>query len=235
MKRMATATCFAPVRRWMRLPSRRSSRAPRRESTADLCRHRNVIVQIAVATLSATLFLTATARASLEPVVVEEQASETRPIEIVSGVTYRAGSRLAIPGTGWSFMVPEHWQSSRPDDVDMPFLTPEEGKDLGMLFPLTGATRESVREQLSQPLSLLHGISFIPAGSQVENETSIAQSYQGEDMAGRALAVLGPGDAAVIYFLMGPPHDAALFQSVLEQLGQSTHFGEQGAGRGPDL
>lgn len=104
-----------------------------------------------------------------------------------------------------------------------------------MLFPLTGTTRESVREQMSEPLSLLHGISFVPAGSQIENETSIAQSYQGEDMAGRALAVLGPGAVAVIYFLMGPPHDAALFPSVLEQLGESTHFGVPGAERGPGL
>lgn len=104
-----------------------------------------------------------------------------------------------------------------------------------MLFPLTAVTRESVREQLSEPLSLLHGISFIPAGSQIENETSIAQSYQGEDMAGRALAVLGPGDVAVIYFLMGPHLDAALFQSVLEQLGQSTRFDVVGFERSPGL
>ena len=235
MKPMATATCFAPVRRWMLFPNRCSSCALGPGPAAGLRRHWYAIVQVAATTLSLTLLFTAPTRASSELVAMEEPASETRPIEIVSGVTYRAGARLTIPGTGWSFVVPEHWQSSRPDDADMPFLTPEEGKDLGMLFPLTGATRESIREQLSQPLSLLHGISFIPAGSQIENETSIAQSYQGEDMVGRALAVLGPGEAAVIYFLMGPPHDAALFQSVLEQLGQSTHFGEPGAERGPGL
>lgn len=232
---MATATSFAPVRQSTLFPSRRSGRAWRHECAVGPCRRRNAIVQIAVAILSLTLLLTAPARASLEPVAVEERASETRPIEIVAGVVYRAGTRLTIPGTEWSFVVPEHWQSSRPNDADMPFLTPEEGKDLGMLFPLTGVTRELVREQLSEPLSLLHGISFVPAGSQIENETSIAQSYQAEDMAGRALAVLGPGDAAVIYFLMGPPLDAALFQSVLEQLGQSTHFDEAGAKRSPGL
>jgi len=164
-----------------------------------------------------------------------EQASDSRSTQIVSGVTYRAGTRLTIPGTRWSFVVPDHWQSSRPDDAEMPFLTPEDGQDLGMLFPLTEVTRESVREQLSQPLSLLHGVSFIPAGSQTENETSIAQSYQGEGMAGRALAVLGPGNVVVIYFLMGPPQDAATFESVLEQLRQSTHFGEPGDEHGVGL
>ncbi|MBS0169214.1 MAG: hypothetical protein JSR62_02570 [Nitrospira sp.] len=219
---MATATSFALARRWMLLPSRRSDHVPRWEPGAGLCQQGYVIVQMAVAILSLSLLVTAPARAS-ESAGVEERTSETPSVEIVSGVTYRAGTRLTIPGTQWSFVVPEHWQSNRPDDADMPFLTPEDGQDLGMLFPLTEVTRESVRDQLSQPLSLLHGVSFVPAGAQTENESTIAQSYQGEDMAGRALAVLGPGDVAVIYFFMGP-HDAALFQSVLEQLGQSTRF-----------
>lgn len=232
---MATATSFAPVPQSTLLPSWRSSRVWRHERAVGPCRHWSLLVQIAVATILLTLLPTAPARAASEPVSGEERVSETRPIEIVPSVVYPGGTRLTIPGTEWSFVVPEQWQSSRPHDADMPFLIPERGKDLGMLFPLTAVTRESVREQLSEPLSLLHGISFIPAGSQIENETSIAQSYQGEDMAGRALAVLGPGDVAVIYFLMGPPLDAALFQSVLEQLGQSTRFDVVGFERSPGL
>lgn len=232
---MATATSFAPVPQSTLLPSWRSSRGWRHERAVGPCRHWSLLVQIAVATILLTLLPTAPARAASEPVSGEERVSETRPIEIVPSVVYPGGTRLTIPGTEWSFVVPEQWQSSRPHDADMPFLIPERGKDLGMLFPLTAVTRESVREQLSEPLSLLHGISFIPAGSQIENETSIAQSYQGEDMAGRALAVLGPGDVAVIYFLMGPPLDAALFQSVLEQLGQSTRFDVVGFERSPGL
>jgi hypothetical protein len=112
----------------------------------------------------------------------------------------------------------------------MPFLIPEEGKELGMMFPLTGVTRDGLREQLREPLSLLHGLSFIPAGSQAETEAWIAQSYEGEDLAGRALAVMGAGDTAVIYFLMGPPQELPVFHSVLEQLGQSTRFSEAGSG-----
>jgi len=84
-------------------------------------------------------------------------------------------------------------------------------------------------------LSLLHGLSFIPSGSQVETEAWIAQSFVGEEMAGRALAVMGAGNTAVIYFLMGPPQQMSVFQSVLEQLGQSTRFGESGSGRDAGL
>ena len=223
---MATATSFAPVRRWM--PSR--SRASGGGAWLTVV-GRPVVRQIAVGCLLLDIFFALPIQASMESVAVADTQSEDRPLDVVSGITYRAGARLRIPGTGWSFVVPEGWQSNRPDDAEMPFLTPEEGKDLGMMFPLTEVTRETLREQLREPLSLLHGLSFIPSGSQVETEAWIAQSFVGEEMAGRALAVMGAGNTAVIYFLMGPPQQMSVLQSVLEQLGQSTRFGESGSGR----
>jgi hypothetical protein len=170
-------------------------------------------------------------QASTESAAVAETHAEDPPLDIVSGITYRAGTRLRIPGTDWSFVVPDGWRGNRPDDAEMPFLMPEEGNALGMMFPLTGVTQDALREQLREPLSLLHGLSFVPAGSQVETDAWIAQSYEGEEMAGRALAVRGADNAAVIYFLMGPPQEMAVFHSVLEQLGQSTRFGGSGSGR----
>ena len=196
---------------------------------------RPLVRQIAMGCLLLDMFFALPIHASMESVAVADVQSEDRPLDVVSGITYRAGTRLRIPGTGWSFVVPEGWQSNRPDDAEMPFLTPEEGKDLGMMFPLTEVTRETLREQLREPLSLLHGLSFIPSGSQVETEAWIAQSFVGEEMAGRALAVMGAGNTAVIYFLMGPPQQMSVFQSVLEQLGQSTRFGESGSGRDAGL
>ena len=227
---MATATSFAPVRRWM--PSR--SRASGCGAWLTVV-SRSVVRQIATGCLLLDMFFALPIHASMESVAVADTQSEDRPLDVVSGITYRAGTRLRIPGTGWSFVVPEGWQSNRPDDAEMPFLTPEEGKDLGMMFPLTEVTRETLREQLREPLSLLHGLSFIPSGSQVETEAWIAQSFVGEEMAGRALAVMGAGNTAVIYFLMGPPQQMSVFQSVVEQLGQSTRFGEAGSGRDAGL
>ena len=230
MKPMATATSFAPVRRWMPSRSRASSLGAWLTVVS-----RPLVRQIAMGCLLLDMFFALPIHASMETVAVADVQSEDRPLDVVSGITYRAGTRLRIPGTGWSFVVPEGWQSNRPDDAEMPFLTPEEGKDLGMMFPLTEVTRETLREQLREPLSLLHGLSFIPSGSQVETEAWIAQSFVGEEMAGRALAVMGAGNTAVIYFLMGPPQQMSVFQSVLEQLGQSTRFGESGSGRDAGL
>ena len=224
MKPMATATCFVPVRRWMLRSDRSVGGDFPCESSAGRLLLRSRVFGIAAGGLLLILLTSLSVGAYSASLEVGEIQADTRSVEVVSGVTYGAGTRLRIPGTTWSFVVPDRWQSNRPGDAEMPFLIPEEGKELGMIFPLTDVTRESIREQLSEPLSLLHGLSFIPAGSETETETSIARSYEGEDMAGRALAFLGPGNTAVIYFLMGPVEDASSFQAVLERLGNSTRF-----------
>jgi hypothetical protein len=186
----------------------------------------SVILPTALFCLLFTPMPSASLGATSEPVAADDGRQDGRPLDVDPGITYRGGTRLRIPGTDWSFVVPDRWQSNRPEDSAMPFLMAEEGKGLGMIFPLVDVDRETVRDHLSQPLSLLHGLSFIPAGSEVETETSIARSYQGDAMAGRALAVLGPGNVCVLYFVMGPPEEVPGFEAVLERLAQSTRFAD---------
>ncbi len=224
MKPMATATSFAPVLRWILRPNRFVGGGSSTERATYLLPQRHAGFSVAAGCLLVPLLCSPLAWADVESGAVAETQQSSPILDVDPSVTYRAGARLRIPGTDWSFVVPAGWQSTRPEDSEMPFLIAEEGKGLGMMFPLTDVTRETVRDHLSQPLSLLHGLSFIPAGSEVETDLSIARSYQGEDLAGHALAVLGPGNTSVIYFLMGPPDEASGYQSVLEGLGQSTRL-----------
>lgn len=194
-----------------------------------------LVLPIAVFSLLLTSMSSTTVWAGSELAAAADIQQEDRPLEVESGVIYRAGTRLRIPGTAWSFVVPDRWQSNRPEDSEMPFLMAEAGKGLGMIFPLADVTREAVRDHLSQPLSLLHGLSFIPAGTEVETETSIARSYQSEDIVGRALAALGPENICVIYFVVGPQEEASGFEAVLERLGESTRFADPIPGHGIGL
>ena len=235
MKPMATATCFALVRRWMPLPNG--------VGCDDLAvKPATVCLPLRGLACFMLLFcgipfsaLLRSAWASPESAAGVNHQQETSPRDVDPGMTYREGIRLRIPATDWSFVVPERWQSSRPEDSEMPFLMAQEGKGLGMIFPVADVTREAVRDQLSQPLSLLHGLSFIPTGSVVETDTSIARSYQDEDMIGRALAAFGPENGCVIYFLIGPPEEASGFKTVLEELRASTRFGDLMPGHGTGL
>ena len=231
---MATATSFAPVLRWILLPNR-SADSGSSNGTATCRLLPEAVRQVAAGCLLLALLFSLPAWAELESSVAVEAQPDASPLDVDSGVTHRAGARLRIPGTDWSFLVPAGWFSTRPEDSDLPFLMAEEGRGLGMMFPLTDVTRDIVRDHLSQPLSLLHGLSFIPAGSEVETDLSIARSYQGEELAGCALAVFGPGNTSVIYFLMGPPDEVSGYQSVLERLGQSTRFSSPVSGRDAGL
>lgn len=232
---MATATSFAPARRWTLLPEVRL-RGGSSDGTAGFrSSHRCVVILMSICAglLVSTCASFGTALAG--PAAVGDSPQEDRALDVEAGVTYRAGTRLKIPGTDWSFVVPDRWQGSRPEDSAMPFLIAEEGKGLGMIFPLTGVNRESLRDQLSQPISLLHGLSFVPAGSEVETETTIARSYQSDDLVGRALGLLGPDNACVLYFFMSPPQEASNFEAVLERLAQSTRFANSISERGVGL
>lgn len=231
MKLMVIATSFAPVHRWMLLPSLyvpcRAFMATSAFRLPSLC----AVLSVAAVCLLLVSTRSVSVYAGEEPAASADIRQEDRPRDVDAGVTYRAGTRLKIPGTDWSFVVPERWQSNRPEDSELPFLIAEEGRGLGMMFPLIDVTREAVRDHLSQPLSLLHGLSFIPAGIEVETETSITRSYQSEGVVGQALAALGPENACVIYFVMGPPEEAAGFEAMLERLRQSTRFDDLLSGR----
>ena len=231
MKPMAIATSFAPVRRWMPLPSLyvrgRAFMATAAFRLPSVC----AFLSVAAVCLLLTSTRSTSVYAGEEPAASADIRQEDRPRDVDAGVTYRAGTRLRIPGTDWSFVVPDRWQSSRPEDSEMPFLMAEEGKGLGMMFPLADVTREAVRDHLSQPLSLLHGLSFIPAGTEVETETSIARSYQGEERGRSRACRAWTWKRCVIYFVMGPPEEASGFEAVLERLGQSTRFADPIPGR----
>jgi hypothetical protein len=152
--------------------------------------------------------------------------SESPALDVEPGRTYAAGTRLKIPATDWSFTVPARWQSSQPPDSDLPLLISEDRRSFGMIFPLHNATRASIRQQLDEPLSLLHGLSFIPAGAVTETDTWIGRSYSGEGMVGQAAAVFGPGGACMMYFIMGPADGAVSYDEVLAELRQTTSFAE---------
>ena len=90
-----------------------------------------------------------------------------------------------------------------------------------MMFPLTGRSHEALREQLREPLALLHGLSFIPAGSRKWKLThgSLNRTRAEKMMADRALAVMGEENTAVVYFSDGAASGNICLPYRLEQLG----------------
>lgn len=155
------------------------------------------------------------------------------PVDLSPGGNYASGLTLRIPSQGWSFEVPAQWHATVFEDSDLPFLISDEGRSMGMIFPLPHATADDVENELAHPLALSQGVSFVPTGSLTRTESRLRRSYISETTVGRALAVRGPSDQWVIYFLMGPDSESGSYDAVLDGLADSTQFGVEGSGDHP--
>lgn len=151
------------------------------------------------------------------------------PVDLSPGGNYASGVTLRIPSHGWSFTVPAQWHATVFEDSELPFLISNEGPSMGMMFPLAHAAAEDVENELGQPLALSQGVSFVPTGSLIRTESRLRQSYVSDATVGRALAVKGPSDQWVIYFLMGPAGESEGYDAVLDRLADSTEFGVEGS------
>ena len=151
-------------------------------------------------------------------------AAADSSIDLSPGGNYAAGITLRIPGQGWSFKVPAEWHATVFEDAELPFLISDEGRSMGMMFPLARTTAEDVESELAQPLSLSQGVVFVPTGALLRTESRLRRHYVSDATVGRALAVKGPTDQWVIYFLMGPDSESSTFDAVLDRLADSTQF-----------
>ena len=163
---------------------------------------------------------------------VPAQSAES-PVDLAPGGNYAAGITLRIPRQEWSFKIPPQWHATVFEDSELPFLISDEGRSMGMMFPLAHATAEEVENELSQPLSLSQGVSFVPTGRLERMESRLRRSYVSDETVGRALAVKGPSDQWIIYFLMGPESEAEDYDAILAQLADATEFGVKESGSLP--
>lgn len=161
----------------------------------------------------------------------EERPSDTGPpeesVDLAPGGNYQTGTILHIPGKGFTFTIPRGWHATVFEDSKLPFLMSDEGRGLGMIFPLGQVTADAVENELGQPLALSHGVSFVPTGILGRTETRLTRSYLGDSSIGRALALLSPAHDCVIYFLMGPENEAGTYEQTLDELATSTRFVEE--------
>jgi hypothetical protein len=164
---------------------------------------------------------------------VRSDAAADSSIDLSPGGNYASGITLRIPGQGWSFKVPAEWHATVFEDAELPFLISDEGRSMGMMFPLPHATAEDIESELAQPLSLSQGVVFVPTGALLRTESRLRRHYLSDTTVGRALAVKGPTDQWVIYFLMGPDSESSTFDAVLDRLAESTHFEARDGGSHP--
>ncbi|HEX2055074.1 MAG TPA: hypothetical protein VHF07_01195 [Nitrospiraceae bacterium] len=152
------------------------------------------------------------------------EAIRDAPVDVSPGGNYVAGTTVRIPGQRLLFKVPAQWHATVFEDAELPFLISDEGRSMGMMFPLSHASVEDIESELAQPLSLSQGLVFVPTGVLTRTDSRLRRSYVSESTVGRALAVNGPADQWIIYFLMGPAGESETYDAILDRLADSTEF-----------
>lgn len=150
-----------------------------------------------------------------------DQPHEVRDLRV--GERYRGGMRVRAPFVGISFVVPKDWRASLPAG-SVVFLDSAVAAGLGTIHLLTDVTRDHLHVQLSEPQSIEAGFVLHPVGSLQEEGRKLVGHYAGGDDVGVIIAVLGPSHNAAIYQFVGRKTEGQHYRKLAEELASSTQF-----------
>lgn len=152
---------------------------------------------------------------------VWDQSQVVRDLRI--GERYGGGTLVRSPFVGVSFVVPKDWRASLPAG-SIVFLDSAVTAGLGTVHLITDVTRDHLRLQLSEPQAIEAGFVLHPVGSLQEEGQQLVGHYEGGDDAGVIVAVLGPTHNAVIYQFVGGKTETEHYRRLAEELASSTRF-----------
>jgi hypothetical protein len=151
-------------------------------------------------------------------------SQESTAVEIEFGRQYEGGTRVSTATHGVSFIVPPEWTGGLPQG-SQPFLLGSNTKPgIGIVVMIQAVTPEELVERLNEPQVLDEGFVLHPAGPINRSGQRLAASYQAGENVGRAVAVLGPRQNAIVHSFVGPRDFAAYYETLLERMAASTQF-----------
>jgi hypothetical protein len=152
--------------------------------------------------------------------VVAAAAEELQPNQTYGGTRVEASSHRV------SFVVPQGWTGrfGREAKYQALLLSSSTIEGVGIAILQTGPTAAQVAAGLNEPQDLGAGVVLRPAGAPTIRGTRMGIRYENETHVGFALALIGPTQNSVIFFLAGPPPNEKIYLSLLGELGNSTNF-----------
>lgn len=142
----------------------------------------------------------------------------------VAGERYAAGTRVALPLFGVSFVVPEEWTGVWPPGTDVFLLGSETHAGLGGAKAHGETTVAALAAELGEAQDLGEGVVLEPSAPPVATGEQVHARYTGRDLIGLAGAVRTPLGHAVTFFFAGPASEESYYDGLLAALAASTEF-----------
>ena len=152
------------------------------------------------------------------------EAAETDATDLQVGQRYEAGTRLRVAMKGISFVIPRYWSGGMAEGADTLRLASPTKPGMGLVYLFGNIKPQELAARLADSKELPDGI-ILPLAAPVRATGSRTMAvYREGDLIGRAMAISGPSQNAVIYLFAGPSNQSAYYERLLEELAASTSF-----------
>jgi hypothetical protein len=143
---------------------------------------------------------------------------------IISGQEYNPGTRVTLPTTGVSFIVPRDWRGGMPADQAIFIMASQVKAGIGMAIMQSGMDQVSLKKFLTGPQDLGDNVILQPQGSPKVADSRITMEYTHTYYSGSAVGVIGTQGNSVVFFFAGPTPEKAYYQGLLKKLASSAKF-----------
>jgi hypothetical protein len=151
--------------------------------------------------------------------------SQSNPgTNIIAGKEYDPGTRVNLPTTGVSFIVPRDWRGGMPPDQAIFIMASQVKAGIGMAIMQSGMDQASLKKFLSGPQDLGDNVILQPQGSPKVTDSRITMEYIHPLYAGSAVGVVGTQGNSVVFFFAGPASEKIYYQVQLKKLASSAKF-----------
>lgn len=174
--------------------------------------------------LSCSLLLTWLSGSPLFAIESHNSLSEPPAVDVQVGQEYPGGTRVRAQSVGVTFIIPKEWHGGMPEGSQAFILGSDLKPGIGLVLLLTKATVDEVASHLGETQTLSPELTFEPTGPVQKKGARIEASYTAGANVGRALALIGPMQNGIIYFLAGPRTEMAYYGQILDDLANSTEF-----------
>ncbi|HJU05899.1 MAG TPA: hypothetical protein VJ692_12185 [Nitrospiraceae bacterium] len=145
-------------------------------------------------------------------------------MDIKPGQQYESGTRVRHAAIGISFIIPADWMGGTAQGSRSFLLGSNTMAGVGIVVLLDHVTPQELESHMNEPQVLDEGFVLQPVSSARMSGDRMTASYHAGENVGRAVAVFGPSNQAIVYLLTGPKDLSVYYGTLLDQLAASTRF-----------
>lgn len=161
---------------------------------------------------------------SILTMILSGIAQSSQGVTIIAGREYEPGTRVILPTTGISFIIPRDWRGGMPPNQAVFILASHTRPGIGMAIMQTGMNQDNLIKFLSKQQDLGDNIVLQPEGSPKIIDSRIQMNYTHVFYTGKASGILGPHGNSVTFFFAGPTLEKEYYQTLLDKLIASVNF-----------